>query len=271
LSKIRFNDGLVTIGLAAFEGCVRLNNVEFPSTLKSTGIRSFEGCTALNNLTLNEGLEMIGWKTFIGCSSLEFLSLPSTVTKVETSAFEDCIELKEVVLNDKLESIENKAFGWRRGLRKVTMSSSLFDSINDLTFLKCIALKEFVLTCFEKKIVSIGDLGRIDITSKIGEMEGANLSRNGGNVVLSLSGCQYQREGTPAEWGDGRRILDLIMYHELMEASTIIDLAFWKARIMEIGGADEADQRQACRIEVPDPVKELIIQFRYGRKKFGGQ
>ena len=54
----------------------------------------------------------------------------------------------------------------------------------------------------------------------------------------------------------------LIRYYEMKEASTLFELALWKARI------DDADisnttNREACRVEVPGPVKDTLIHYLY--------
>ena len=45
--------------------------------------------------------------------------------------------------------------------------------------------------------------------------------------------------------------------YELNDATPIIELALWKARI---GQTDDPD-REACRMEVPGPVNDAILQY----------
>ena len=54
----------------------------------------------------------------------------------------------------------------------------------------------------------------------------------------------------------------LITYYEMKEASTLFELALWKARI------DDADisnttNREACPVEVPGPVKDTLMHYLY--------
>ena len=56
------------------------------------------------------------------------------------------------------------------------------------------------------------------------------------------------------------KIKGLITYYEIKEATTLFELALWKAKI------DQADisnptYRTACRIDVPGPVKDTILQY----------
>ena len=62
------------------------------------------------------------------------------------------------------------------------------------------------------------------------------------------------------------KIIRLITYYEMKEATTLFELALWKAKIDQ---ADEADDkvnnyitnREACRVEVPGPIKDTILQY----------
>ena len=58
------------------------------------------------------------------------------------------------------------------------------------------------------------------------------------------------------------RVLAWVSYYELREATTTIELAFWKINIGETGAAT-VEERDACRGEVPGPAKDAIIQY-YG-------
>ena len=79
LKKLLLNEGLQTIGGAAFSQCYRLRSVEFPSTLCEVGPYAFQDCTQLNKVVLNEGLRTVKHQAFQGCSShwntLSFLAM----------------------------------------------------------------------------------------------------------------------------------------------------------------------------------------------------
>jgi len=65
----------------------------------------------------------------------------------------------------------------------------------------------------------------------------------------------------PDQSGKLERIRGLITYYELNEARTIFELAVWKAKIEEENGQGSEPDREACRIAVPGPVQETILQF----------
>ena len=56
------------------------------------------------------------------------------------------------------------------------------------------------------------------------------------------------------------QVRDWIEYNEIEDVSTPIELKFWKAAIDETG-AESANEREACRVQVPGPVRELILLF----------
>ncbi|EJK67437.1 hypothetical protein THAOC_11528, partial [Thalassiosira oceanica] len=50
------------------------------------------------------------------------------------------------------------------------------------------------------------------------------------------------------------RVLQLIAFHELKEASIVIDLAMWKS-------IDRGQEGTDCRVLMPDPAKGLIMEY----------
>ena len=55
-------------------------------------------------------------------------------------------------------------------------------------------------------------------------------------------------------------------YKTLKEATTMFELALWKANIDQ---ADDTADREACRVEVPGPVKDTLFGFLEGKRKVG--
>jgi len=56
------------------------------------------------------------------------------------------------------------------------------------------------------------------------------------------------------------QIVKCIKYYEVREATTLFDLALWKAKIDQVDDTTSLD-RDACRVDVPGPVKDAIMQF----------
>ena len=56
------------------------------------------------------------------------------------------------------------------------------------------------------------------------------------------------------------QIVRWIRYYEVKETTTLFVLALWKAKIDQVDDIDHTN-REACRIEVPGPVRVTILQY----------
>ena len=65
------------------------------------------------------------------------------------------------------------------------------------------------------------------------------------------------------------RIVGLITYYEVKEATTLFELALWKSKIEQAVG--DSTDRGACRGEVPGPVKDMILQYLWPGGRIGMQ
>ncbi len=133
IKEVVIEEGVTTIGFAAFYKMPNLETVTLPSTITGfvTVARSiperrscaFAECTKLKNLTLTEGMTSLGDFVFDGCTSLESVRIPSTLTVPVglderkgictgwlPCTFEDCTSLKNVTLPEGLTVIGAGAF-----------------------------------------------------------------------------------------------------------------------------------------------------------------
>ena len=293
LSEVVLNDGLIEIGRSAFQGCVSLQKITIPSTVTKIDVDAFNDCVNLREVVLNEGLQKIGWQAFFNCQSLVNITLPSTVTEVGHAwTFTMCLKLKEVVLNEGLEEICLHTFNSCSSLERITIPSTV-TKIGDGAFLGCDNLREVLLHENIKKMVLRGSnqvvqtfrgctslerfkfpslstrlgniiqTGQTDIEAKIDGI--SSLERDDSELFVTatamgdVTGFKNGRN-----WNTVKESLDeiskLIDFYEVREATSLFELALWKARIDQADDADEIN-RDACRIEVPGPVKETILQY----------
>ena len=160
LSSLVIEEGVSTIGAAAFAFNRALATVELPSTIQTT-YSTFSYCESLTSVTIPEGVTKIGSRDFYGCTSLSEINadgqsginLPSTLTSIENQAFRECASLKgAVVIPDGVTVIEY------------------------LTFAACSGITQFV---FGDGVTRIGyaafggctALGSIDIPSEVVDIE----------------------------------------------------------------------------------------------------
>ena len=81
-------------------GCVILDE-----GVTSIGDAAFEGCGSLTEIFLPSSLTYIGERGFCNCSSLMQVSLPDGVTSIGESAFSGCSGLQEIILSDSLANL----------------------------------------------------------------------------------------------------------------------------------------------------------------------
>jgi len=232
LREVKLNKGLLTIAERAFSGCSSLESIALPSTVSDIGKHAFSYCSSLKEVKLKEGLLAIGEGAFQCCSSLESIALPSTVSDVGEHAFVFCTSLREVVLSEGLKTIGEEAFDG------------------------CSSLESFTFPCiFTRLDHIICSVNKTQIQNMINEVPG--VARRGGDLLISFEGM-----GGGENWETHReslcQICRLITYYESKEATTIIELALWKAKIEE--GRVGIDDRKICCVEVSGPVKRARIE-----------
>ena len=246
LKKIVLNEGLVEIGWKAFGQCNALKSITIPSTVVEIGQVAFMDCSNLREILLNEGLQIIGVSTFSSCISLDSISIPSTVTKIGARAFSNCTRLRQVSINGKTKKIS-------------------FDA-----FIGC-PLERITFPSFSTRLKNIIQVGYSEVMSKIDPILGPVEWRND---ELFINPDSIQVPGGfrgDVEYGHNwkrsleciAKIDQLITHHEVKEATTLFELALWKAKIDQAWESDDVivKDRYAYRIEVPGPVKEKIVQF----------
>jgi len=189
---------------------------------------------------LKEGVKRIKINAFFECTSLESITIPSTVTEVEEYAFNCCSSLREIVLHSQEVHIDDKSF------------------------YNCTSLERFKFTSLWTRLDSIIQAGQRDIEVKLDNIPAVEW--RGGELIIPT--VSRERENTLGRTDtlveiDVEKlstVKGLISYHEMKEATTLFELALWKARIDQVDDTSPVNH-SACRIEVPGPVKDAILQY----------
>lgn len=141
LVSLTLPDGLLSIGMGAFESCEPLESVHIPDSVTTIGDYAFDYCVALKSVTLPKNLVTIGEWAFCTCEQLTSIKIPEKVTTIGISAFENCTNLADVTIPDSVTSIGENAFSGT-ALQSVHLPAGL-QSIdassfgNSLTFVCC--------------------------------------------------------------------------------------------------------------------------------------
>lgn len=243
------NGALQKIGDQAFYQCKLLELINLPSTITEIGQSIFQYCSGLREVVLHEGLQKIEDSAFKDCTSLESISIPSTVKCIGSKVFMGCSGLRECMLNEGIETI------------------------GVYTFDECPELDRVIFLNISTRLNNLIKSGQQEVGNKIDELHGP-VERRGSEVFISTQAIREAERGSalgvphwvkrPNHWyvvvkPSIVRITRLVEYYEVKEATTLFELALWKANLNQ----EEAqpNNREACRIEVPGPVKNAIMQY----------
>jgi hypothetical protein len=142
LSGITLTNGITSIELGAFSGCINLASLVIPGTVTNIGEYAFDG-SSLTNITMAEGVTSVGDLAFYNCLSLVSVAIPGTVTNIGGYAFA-YTGLVSVAIPDGVTTIENDAFYLCPNLASVTIADSV-TSIGAQAFYKCPSLTNITI------------------------------------------------------------------------------------------------------------------------------
>ena len=235
------SDGLKKIGQFAFQSCTSLQSIAIPSSVTEIEKYAFINCNSLREVVVSEGLlKKIRSSVFQTCMSLQRITIPATVDKIEQFAFMNCSTLREVVLCEHLPKISKDAF------------------------IGCTSLRRFSFLSLSTRLNNVIQSGQKGIEAKMDDIPAVEW-RGGEFIIPSIRQeieNQWRIVETFVEVDEEKltTVKRLIRHYEIKEATTLFELALWKAGFDQKDISSPAD-RSACRIEVPGPVKDTILQY----------
>ena len=152
ITNLVINDGVDSIGSAAFFGLTNLKYVTISNTVTHIGNNAFAYCRSLENIYLNKVMSL-GLGVFQDCESLKKVYLTPGMTIVPEGLFHNCTSLKEIGIPNTISTISNGAFSNCSALNDVTLFSGL-TTIEAFAFENCSGLKSLV---FPSDIEAIGE------------------------------------------------------------------------------------------------------------------
>jgi len=155
IRKVVVNDGVTSLGFAAFKNCTNLSIVHLPNSLQTIGKRAFEGCSNLTNVVIPNGVTLIDEFAFSGCTSLATVSFPANLTRVAQGVFKNCSSLTTFSLPDKVTDLGPSALSGCTKLETVKLSAKQ-PAINNATFANCTSLKKVEIPESVKNIAGNG-------------------------------------------------------------------------------------------------------------------
>ena len=268
----------------AFYACNSLEYISLPSTVTEIGLEAFIGCGRLREVVLSDRLKKVGQFAFQSCKSLQSITIPSTVTEIDRYAFSFCPNLRELVLSEGLQKIGDNAFHGCTSIERITVPSTV-TVIDKNAFIKCSNLREVV--CIEglpaiehntfdgcrllKRIAFPNLSSRLEAIIQAGQLNAQDKIQQ----YITQGDIEWERGSIlyiPADatrssyiWKELKQRVDQIVrwikYYEMKEATTIFELALWKAKMDQAKDDINEQGRDAYRVEVPGPVKDTILQY----------
>jgi hypothetical protein len=253
LIEVEGHNKLKTIQEYAFFCCIRLRSV-----MKMRGVIEIEksafcGCSALSDIDFDK-LEIIGHAAFYYCASLGSINMPS-VRRVGAGAFNGCGALTDVVFGKDLERIEEDAFFNCTALRSISIPLKDNLIIGNNAFNVCANLSRVdTLDGGILKTISSLHLGSWR-NEMLEEIDGINQTLQ--NTQSSETTRLIQ------QWLI--RVLGRMEHYKtehqtlLKEAMTLLELALWKAKLLNEGG-----EEKKCKVNVV--AKKANIDAEAARK-----
>jgi len=224
ITHVQFHPSVTEVHDEAFKDCTKLKEIVLSDSINIIGNGSFKGCKRLKRVVLNNGLKYIELDAFSGCLSLDSITFPSSVIYIGDRAFKDCWILKQIT-NMKCE-VDTPKIGWDafRGCPLAVMK------------FRTKIIQEKHLKELENKI------NEIDSTLKVRDHDLILIIPASDSAVIQFD-----------------KICNLIQYYEVKEATMLVEMAMWKSKIEQASGLD----RDACRVDMPEPAKDLILKYAY--------
>lgn len=125
LQEVNIPAGVDEIHALTFFNCRAIKSINLPESVKKIGKAAFSQCFKLEQINLPQGITEIGENMFNGCKSLETIEIPDSVTKICKYAFLDCHNLREIIIPNGVEEIGIMAFGCCVKLETVVIPPSV--------------------------------------------------------------------------------------------------------------------------------------------------
>ena len=262
LNEVVFHEeggGLGCIEKGMFCDCKSLERIKLPSTIKGIGEDAFYGCVWLKDVVLNEECWRIDSQAFHGCMSLESMTLPpaSKFFMFEGSVFFYCQRLKNVLLSDGLKKKNEDGSEYWSTLKHIRRR--FCEKMSKAFARGCPVLESFKFPYISARLERMVYTGHADIESKIDEVRGL-VEWKSNELLVSVESMTEKTNWNSLE-ESLNKIVDLLVFHEVKESTTLFELALWKSKIDQTEKGTNPVDRAACRTEVPRRVKNTILQY----------
>ena len=240
LISVEFHDGIEIIEEYAFCNCPSLSGLINLMGVKIIQKYAFCGCH-VTGIEFGDKLETIEQYVFSSCIGLEKIRIP-TVKTVGRWAFADCDELSDVEFGEGLRTIQEYAFNNSPKLERIALP------------LKGDMIEEDVLG-WCPKLSTVDLVGGIHQTVASLHMESWRSEMTGeiNSINQTLPTFSGGKTESIQQWMEStlRQLNHYKDEHKALmkEATTLLDLALWKANIYGNNGGEGEGVRTAGEVE----------------------
>ena len=117
-ASLKFNDDLIAIGEAAFEGGSIPFQITLPPNLLKIGSRAFRDTNIKGELVIPDNVEIIGSNAFSGCN-LTKINIPERIVSIEGGAFHSVGPITEITIPKYVGYIGDGAFGGNPYMQRI--------------------------------------------------------------------------------------------------------------------------------------------------------
>ncbi len=155
IKSVFIDEGVTTIGSAAFWGCKNLKSLTIPNGITSIGNGAFSYCESLTSVTIPQGVTSIGKSAFYNCENLASITLPDSVTTIGENAFYNTVYYNDLSNWDNYVLYINNQL-----IEAGTLIEGDYEikagtkTIADNAFYKCVYLKSITMP---DSLVTIGE------------------------------------------------------------------------------------------------------------------
>eukprot|EP00986_Skeletonema_menzelii_P001729 scaffold470_cov77-Skeletonema_menzelii.AAC.1 len=243
LIYVEFHDDIEIIEECAFWGCESLRG-----SIKLSGVRiikeyAFCHCYGLTDVEFGDKLETIELDSFRDCEALKKIKM-STVRTIGKAAFSCCDELSDVEFGEPLETLQRGAFFYCPKLKRIALPLK-GDMIEDGVFYDC------------PKLAAVDLVGGIHNTVASLNMESwrneMNDEINRINQTLPTITSAFGKTPKIQQWM--RSVIHRLDHYKaehqrvLKEATTLLELVLWKAKLDDNGGVEGEGVRTVGEVE----------------------
>ena len=251
LISVEFHDGVEIIEECAFFDCCSLNG-----PIKLLGVRiievyAFGYCKSMTGVEFGDKLETIEQHAFYFCKALKSIRMPSVRT-IGVRAFACCYNLSDVECGEGLMTLNEATFAGCYELKRIALP--LKDNmIEDYVFDGCVKLSTVDLVGgIQNTVASLHmESWRHEMTGEINRI----------NQTLPTSG--RHKTGAIQRWM--RSVINRLDRHKaehlqlLKEATTLLELALWKANLDNEGDRLEREGVRTTRSHRKRARKEISV------------